>query len=156
MCITLKAEEPFTSFHHGFWGPRVSVSLCPGGFFPVVHRGRCHAWDARMKPCSLGTAEMVGSWGGTICVQVSEVYIYFTFLDIKGDRSLLMLVETWQDVSLGWLKRLNAFRPICSVPKTVHGSETMRNLTFLCVWNDDSHSLLFSYSHLFKKVNSRF
>ncbi len=29
-------------------------------------------------------------------MQVSEVYIYFTFLDIKGDRSLLMLVETWQ------------------------------------------------------------
>lgn len=51
-------------------------------------------------------------------MQVSEVYIYFTFLDIKGDRSLLMLVETWQDVSLGWLKRLNAFRPICSLTKT--------------------------------------
>lgn len=46
----------------------------------------------------LGSMASIGVpnfWSQLGCWEVGELYIYFTFLDVKGDRSLLMLVVAW-------------------------------------------------------------
>lgn len=132
MCIMLKVEETFTSFHHGFWGPRISISLCPGGLFTrCIEAGVMHGvlqWNLAVLgwlhwflwDCRNGLREL----GGTICVQVSDVY--------------LLRISGYQRRPRDLARCQPAFRPICSLTKTTHGSETMRNLTFLCLWNDNS------------------